>query len=136
MTSDSVQPSLPFSVEHAPQLGPLERRVMNILWRSGQPHTARTVLEIMDAEEEATPAYTTVATVLGHLFDKGMLARTLIGRVWTYEATLTGCQFSAAHMVRSLTETNNKENCLARFVGLLDGADRALLAALLDDARD
>lgn len=131
MTVDPRAGVLPFSPDAAPPVGTLERRVLNVLWRDRRPHTARDVREALREGGDPAPAYTTVATVLGHLFDKDLLARELTGRVWSYEAALTGCQFSAAHMVRSLAETNDRERCLTRFVGMLDDADREYLRSLL-----
>lgn len=122
---------LPFVPGAAPPVGALERRVLDVLWKTRQAHTARRMVAALVAESGQKPAYTTVATVLSHLVDKALVDRELIGGVWSYSAALTGCQFSAAHMVRALDETNDRRRCLTRFAGMLDAEDVAFLRSLL-----
>ncbi|GAA3326058.1 BlaI/MecI/CopY family transcriptional regulator [Paeniglutamicibacter sulfureus] len=122
---------LPFKLREAPPVGALERRVLDVLWKTRQAHTTRGMVQELTAPGGQKPAYTTVATVLGHLVDKALAERELIGGVWSYRATLTGCQFSAAHMVRTLGETNDRRRCLTRFAGMLDPQDAAFLKSLL-----
>jgi BlaI family penicillinase repressor len=55
-----------------PDLGPLEFRLMEILWE--QPGlTAPEVLELYNSRADKPLAYTTVMTLLGRLVDKGMI---------------------------------------------------------------
>lgn len=122
---------LPFKPEEAPPVGALERRVLDVLWKTREEHTTRGMVQALVATGGQKPAYTTVATVLGHLVDKALAERELIGGVWSYRAALTGCQFSAAHMVRALGETNDRQRCLTRFAGMLDPQDAAFLKSLL-----
>lgn len=123
--------ALPFDPGETPQIGALERRVLDVLWKTKQTHTTRSILEVLTSGQPPHPAYTTVATVLGHLVDKQLATRELIGQVWSYTAALSGCEFSAAHMVRALGETNDRRRCLASFAGSLDPADQAYLKSLL-----
>ncbi|MGP9616189.1 BlaI/MecI/CopY family transcriptional regulator [Arthrobacter sp. AOP36-A1-22] len=125
------QPLLPFDPGEAPRVGTLERRVLDVLWKTKQTHTTRSILEELATGEPPHPAYTTVATVLGHLVEKQLATRELTGQVWSYTAALSGCEFSAAHMVRALGETNDCRRCLASFATSLDPADRAYLKSLL-----
>ena len=60
-------------------LGPLEIRVMEILWTAGQS-SVRDVVEKL----ERKLAYTTVMTTLDRLFKKGMLARQKSERAFLY----------------------------------------------------
>ncbi|MDO5743117.1 MAG: BlaI/MecI/CopY family transcriptional regulator [Micrococcaceae bacterium] len=122
---------LPFEPTAAPQVGPLERRVLDVLWKTRATHSTRSIVDALSGSEGPAPAYTTVATVLGHLVEKSLVAREQIGSVWFYCAALTGCGYDAARMVRSLSDTNDRRRCLARFVGLLDEDDQAMLKALL-----
>ena len=55
-------------------LGPLEIRVMEVLWTAGQS-SVRDVVEKL----ERKLAYTTVMTTLDRLFKKGMLDQTEVG---------------------------------------------------------
>ncbi len=123
--------ALPFEASSAPQVGPLERRVLDVLWKTRATHSTRSVVDELSAQEGTPPAYTTVATVLGHLVEKSLVAREQVGTVWFYSAALTGCGYDAARMVRSLSDTNDRRRCLTRFVGLLDEGDQALLKSLL-----
>lgn len=123
--------ALPFDPGEAPRIGTLERRILDVLWKTKQSHTTRSVLEVLTSGQPPHPAYTTVATVLGHLVDKQLATRELTGQVWSYTAALSGCEFSAAHMVRALGETNDRRRCLASFAAALDPADQAYLKSLL-----
>ena len=53
-------------------LGELEQRIMDIVWEF-KNCSARDVLIILEKEKKL--AYTTVATILQRLFDKGLLVR-------------------------------------------------------------
>lgn len=55
-----------------PSLGELEQRIMDIVWES-KNCSARDVL--IELEKDKKLAYTTVATILQRLFDKGFLSR-------------------------------------------------------------
>ncbi len=67
-------------------LGPLERKVMTILWRRGRG-TVREVLESLPGSP--MPAYTTVMTVMVRLHDKGLLRRSPRQNSYVYEPTLS-----------------------------------------------
>lgn len=57
-------------------LGPLEAELLSVLWTVDEKVTIRQVYEIMRLRHSSEPpAYTTVATVLGHLSDKGYVRR-------------------------------------------------------------
>lgn len=56
----------------AVSLGELEKRAMDIVWEKKQC-TTRDVLIILEKEKRL--AYTTVATILQRLYDKGLLSR-------------------------------------------------------------
>ena len=124
-------PPIPESTA-APSLGPLELTVQRILWRSTAPLTAREVMAALDSPTAGPPAYTTVATVLEHLWEKGMAQRARIGRSWSYEPRMTGCQFSALQMAQALEQTPDELRCLSRFVEALTPQNRERLAGLLD----
>jgi len=56
-----------------PELGPLEFKLLRILWKQG-PLTAPQVLEEHNRRSNQPLAYTTVMTLLGRLAEKGVLA--------------------------------------------------------------
>lgn len=62
------------------ELGPLERRVLAVLWERGRAATVRHV-------QPAFPqlAYTTLMTTLDRLYRKGVLRRIRLGRAFGYE---------------------------------------------------
>lgn len=62
-------------------LGSLETQVMEFMWQTGEA----TVQEVTDAlNRKRRTAYTTVMTVMVHLVDKGLLARTKEGKRYRY----------------------------------------------------
>lgn len=62
-------------------LGSLETQVMEFMWQTGEA----TVQEVTDAlNRKRRIAYTTVMTVMVHLVDKGLLARTKEGKRYRY----------------------------------------------------
>ncbi len=69
-------------------LGPLEARIMDVMWRRG-PSTVRDVLNALNQEDAPELAYTTVMTVMGNLVEKGLLAATPHGRSYLYSPTMT-----------------------------------------------
>jgi len=71
--------------------GPLERDVMEVMWRGG-------AMNVRDVQAELTrpSAYTTVMTTLDRLFKKGFVAREREGRAFVYRAAHTREQVQAA----------------------------------------
>ena len=55
-------------------LGPLETAIMQVMWESSHWLTVR---DIRDRMDYAPVAYTTVAKVVGILYEKGLLVRQL-----------------------------------------------------------
>ena len=66
------------------QLGPLEERLLEALWRRGNA----TVRELLDAGLHDL-AYTTVMTTLDRLYKKGLLTRESEGRAFRYAPRLS-----------------------------------------------
>src|ERR1700758_1523865 len=78
------------------RLGELERRVMEVVWEdSGREMSGRDVADTLPGY-----AYTTVATVLDRLSQKGLLRRRTTGRVVLYRATDT----QGAHTAMAMHE--------------------------------
>lgn len=68
-----------FGTHSGPQIGPLERQLLEALWERGNG-TVRELLE----EEKIALAYTTVMTTLDRLYKKNLLDRVEEGRAFRY----------------------------------------------------
>jgi predicted transcriptional regulator len=66
-------------------LGPLERRVMEVVWAKGSA-TARQIVDALNHGAARPLAYTTVTTILGRLHEKGHVIREPHGRHFSYTA--------------------------------------------------
>ena len=84
-------------------LGPLERRVMEHLWRGG-PQAVGDVLEALNRSGERKLAYTTVMTILVRLHEKGHVTRQKEGRRFRYAAALDEASLRARVGRRELSE--------------------------------
>jgi predicted transcriptional regulator len=80
-------------------LGRLERRIMIALWNAGTPLKAAEVSTRINYEG----AYSTVATVLVILLDKGLVSRQRDSRAWKYEPAISRDKYLAGR-VRALLD--------------------------------
>ena len=112
-------------------VGPLERRVMDHLWRSG-PSTVGEVLAALNLDSPQQLAYTTVMTILVRLSDKGYLNRTREGRHFRYAAAFDEASLPAAVGRRELSRLIERHGAdsLAGFAADLAGIDSELTARL------
>ena len=112
-------------------LGPLERRIMDGLWRSG-PSTVAETRDALNKASRQQLAYTTVMTILVRLNEKGYLTRTREGRRYRYAAAFDESSLPAAagrRELRLLIERHGAKT-LASFAADLTGADSELTAGL------
>jgi len=98
-------------------LGPLEARLMAIVWQRRERVSVRDV-----RDEVPDLAYTTVMTTLDRLYKKGVLARHKAGRAFVYSARLDQDELhqSVARRV------------LGRLLGSAGGSPRPVLSGLVD----
>lgn len=108
--------------------GALERDVLRALWNLERPASASEVIDEMQTEL----AYTSIATILGRLCEKGLAKRGRIGRAFAYEATSTEADVTGDRIRSLLAAAGDRETALAGFVKALDPADAAVLASLLN----
>ena len=109
--------------------GELERAVVDVLWDSAEPMTARAVTESLTGRELAV---TTVLTVLSRLEAKGIVRRARDGRAHTYEA-IAGREEHTADLMRQVLDTaGDRDDALARFVGSVSMDDIEALRRALD----
>jgi predicted transcriptional regulator len=112
-----------------PELGPLEREVMEIIWRWRQSEVS--VRHVYLAFEERL-AYTTLMTTLDRLHKKGLLERRKDGRAFLYSPRLSPQEFERS-VARDVIDTllgrgaEGVEPVLACIVEAVSERDRALL---------
>jgi predicted transcriptional regulator len=104
-----------------PELGDLERAVLEALWESDAPLSVRDVLKRV--ERRPALAYTTVLTVLDRLHEKGFVMRHKDGRAFLYRPRIGRAQWLGERAARVLaSERGGTAAVLAAF---LDSAERA-----------
>ncbi len=113
----------------APHLGELETAIMMVIWT----HQAATVREVRDhLRRTPMPGYTTVATIMTRLVDKGVLLRTRLGKIDRYRPVHDRAVFAqraAAAAVDGLVQEYG-DLALAQFAAALEGADPSRQARL------
>ena len=122
------------TVEQHPEsngtLGPLESEAMAALWHSSEPLSVRQAVGVRNAPRRSPLAYTTVRTVLSRLAATGIVARTRVGRGFTYAPVAAD---SADIAVRGVLAAHG-DAALVRFVDRVefDPALRERLRALME----
>jgi BlaI family transcriptional regulator, penicillinase repressor len=117
---------------HEPRnsLGPLEHRVMEVIWATG-PSTADQIRQALAADTDLKDS--TVRTILRRLEEKGYLTHTVQDRTFVY-SELVAPQSAALRAVRHIIDRfcgGSVENLL---VGMVDGdmLDERQLTALAE----
>lgn len=109
-------------------LGSLESEILVVLWRSDRALTPAEVLEELDSGL----AYTTVMTVLGRLWNKGLARREKAGRAYCYSAAVSEADLSANRMRTVLATSSDALATMSNFVDGLDAEQQRQLRALLE----
>ena len=79
----SPQPKLP------PELHELEAEVMEDVWSREQEVAVRDVMEALNGRTKKPRAYTTYMTILGRLYEKGLVTRRREGKTDFYKPAYT-----------------------------------------------
>ena len=108
-------------------MGELESAVMRQLWDAGRPLSPAEVRDALGGEL----AYTTVMTILGRLWEKGLTQRERRGRAYVYWPPVSEAELAAQRMRAALDRTADRETTLARFVEELSPNDEGVLRQLL-----
>ncbi|MEO5900475.1 MAG: BlaI/MecI/CopY family transcriptional regulator [Ilumatobacteraceae bacterium] len=108
--------------------GALEHDILAVLWGAD---SASTPAEIQ-ARLDPPLAYTSVATVLGRLFAKGLVERVESGRGYAYRASVNEAELAARRIGDVLTSSTDRGAVLARFVRGLSKREARVLRELLD----
>ncbi len=109
------------------RLGDLERRVIEMLWLDEALEL--TVRDV--AIELPDHAYTTVATVLDRLVQKGLVRRRVENRLVRFRATGTSADHAAGAMHDALVLSEDPIAALQGFVALLSKSETNTLHAAL-----
>jgi predicted transcriptional regulator len=118
----------------APELGPLERKVMELIWRLPGEAAEVSVRDI-HAAFEGRLAYTTLMTTLDRLHKKGLLDRRKEGRAFFYSPRFSPAEFErgvARDVIDKLLGrgSDGVEPILACIIDAVSDRDRALLDEL------
>lgn len=111
--------------------GELETDVLRALWSIARPASPSDVIDEMGTDL----AYTSIATILGRLCEKGLATRQRAGRAYEYAALSSEADLTAQRLRTILDGTSDRQSALAGFAEALDPADAAQLRALLDDTQ-
>ena len=115
--------------EEAPHLGELETAVMEAVWTGGAT-TVRAVLGQLQPARSL--GYTTVATIMTRLVEKGLLSRERSGKVDIFRPAYSREEYgrrAATQAVHSLVHAYG-DVALAQFAAALESADPDRLARL------
>lgn len=97
----------------------LERKVLDVVWQGGE-WSVRAMLQQVDPNL----AYTTVATVLDRLHDKGEVCRTKSSGAWSYSAARSREDALAAEVGRVLQRAKGAPDpLLVAFLDQVEAAD-------------
>ena len=110
--------------------GELELEILTILWESSAPLQPAEVRR----RTKGNLAYTSVATVLTRLWEKGLVTRLASGRAYAYSAAVSRDEWDSRRMVAVLDDAPDHQALLAKFVGRLSKKDLAELRRVLDEA--
>lgn len=111
--------------------GALEHDILAVLWTAPGPLLPAQIKQLLSTDL----AYTSVATVLGRLHDKGLVRRQEAGRAFTYEAAVGEPELAARRIGDVLSSARDRAAVLAGFVGSLSDNDAEALRALLAKPR-
>lgn len=110
-------------------LGPLETRLLELLWVRRRPATVRHIRRAMPEL-----AYTTIMTTLDRLYRKGLLLRDRDGRAFAYAARYTRAELLSelisGHVVDLLGAAEEGTLLLSTLVRTVGRTDAALLDEL------
>ncbi len=111
--------------------GELETDVLRALWNLDRPASPSDVIEEMGTGL----AYTSIATILGRLRNKGLATRKRAGRAYEYEAASSEVDLTTKRLRAILDSASDRQSALVGFAEALDPAEAAQLAAILNGSK-
>jgi predicted transcriptional regulator len=117
-------------------LGPLGAAVMRVVWSQGESSVS-SVVQTLNAPGRRPHAYTTVMTIMGRLFERGLLAREKNGRQYVYRPTSDEGAVLESLSARAVDELLARygTTALRQFAARLADADPELRGRVLALAR-
>ncbi|MFH5210133.1 BlaI/MecI/CopY family transcriptional regulator [Antrihabitans spumae] len=100
-------------------LGSLEARVMDVLWDTTEALTVRDLRERL----KDPFAYTTILTVVGHLYDKGWVDRIMHRRAYLYRPRQSRAEATARALREIIDTSNDPEGVLLHFAKTVTEAE-------------
>lgn len=112
--------------------GELQRRVMRVLWDSGEAR-----VEDVRAALGGPSAYTTIQTVLNRLAGRGLVERVRSGPAYLYRAAVSEADFLSTAFSQVLDDASEpaRRLALSRLVEKLDREELDEARRLADEAR-
>ncbi|MBM4569040.1 BlaI/MecI/CopY family transcriptional regulator [Rhodococcus hoagii] len=106
-------------------LGGLEAEVMDILWASSDPMSVHDLVTTFD--EHKPLAYTTVLTVVTHLYDKGWVEREKRSRAYFYFPKQTREEATSRALRELLDASSDSAAVLLHFARTVSETEQAAL---------
>jgi predicted transcriptional regulator len=113
------------------EFGELESAIMDVMWAADRPYVVREVRERMRYDRPV--AYTTVMTVMGILFRKGVLMREKTGRAWRYWPAESREEHDARRMVEVFQSGGDPSVTMRRFLESVGDEGLASLREVMND---
>ena len=107
------------------EFGELESAIMDVVWAGDRPYLVREVRERLCYSRPL--AYTTVMTVMGILYNKGVLRREKHGRAWRYWPAETREEHDARLMAEVLRSGGDHRITMLQFVARANDEEREVL---------
>lgn len=122
-TAERDEPGTHVSERQQPRrvagLGSLEARVMDVLWDTTEALTVRDILQRLPDQL----AYTTILTVVSHLFEKQWVERIMHRRAYLYRPAQTRAEATAQALRRLIDDSNDPEAVLLHFATTVSPAE-------------
>lgn len=119
-----------------PDLGPLQTEIMDTIWRIKRADV-RTMLDELNRNRKNKLAYTTVMTVMTHLYHKGLLRRRKIGKGYLYRPARDRGSFVMERISDFIANllAKYREPVASSLLDALEDADPKEVEALVDELR-
>ncbi|WP_042147184.1 BlaI/MecI/CopY family transcriptional regulator [Paucisalibacillus sp. EB02] len=110
--------------------GPLEAKIMDILWNDENEKTIKDVQQIL--EREKLTSFNTVMTVMNRLVEKGILQKSSEGRSFLYKPVQSRAEFLNTQSKEMTTELMDEFGnvVVSHMLNALEEADDELVAKL------